>query len=606
MVSFGIRFLACNFFVAAMVGVLLLAKYLLRSVLSGRMQYHLWFLMLGLLAVPFLPVRPAGMGRFLFWMNHLYGTPLKNAVGTVRKASDLELSHTGNWLRDFGFSVERSTPAAMESVLVFLWLTGILVMFLLLLRSALQLHQLRNSAHLLQNPKVNRLYHQCLKELQIRRDIPLYSSVCLTSPVMAGCLRPAIYLPLHLISDYDPRQMRYMLLHELQHYRHLDGWISWLMNLAGVLYWFNPLVRYGLRERKHDREIACDTSVLNMLDQQDYYDYGNTLIDFAEKMSQSPFPFASGMGGTIKQMKRRIMNIASYQMPSRGRTLRGCVAFGCVVLLLSFFIPALSIYAEDDITYHWDVAGKQIFYDDVSSYFRNYNGSFVLYDTETDAWIIYNREEALHRSSPYSTYKIYGALLGLEAGVISPEASNMAWNGEHYPMDTWNRDQDLHSAMSDSVNWYFQAMDQQAGAKGVSNFIRTIGYGNQKLTGESPSYWLNSDLKISPVEQVELLKKLDRNEFHASPEHVQAVKDSIRLASSDQGSLYGKTGTGMVDGSNHDGWFVGYAEYKEGKRYFAVHIQNQETSNGAAVSASGNDAARIALSILSDLQWESR
>ena len=77
-----------------------------------------------------------------------------------------------------------------------------------------------------------------------------------------GLLKPCIYLPIHLISDYNESDMRYMLLHELQHYNHKDAVASYLMNLAGVIYWFNPLVWYALKEMRNDREVACDTSVL--------------------------------------------------------------------------------------------------------------------------------------------------------------------------------------------------------------------------------------------------------------------------------------------------------------------------------------------------------
>ena len=55
-----------------------------------------------------------------------------------------------------------------------------------------------------------------------------------------------------------------MLLHELQHYRHKDAIANYLMNFAGVLYWFNPFVWFALREMRNDREVACDTSVLKI------------------------------------------------------------------------------------------------------------------------------------------------------------------------------------------------------------------------------------------------------------------------------------------------------------------------------------------------------
>lgn len=182
------------------------------------------------------------------------------------------------------------------------------------------------------------------------------------------------------------------------------------------------------------------------------------------------------------------------------------------------------------------------------------------------------------RVDPNSTCKIYAALLGLENGIITPAQSHMAWNQENYPIEAWNDDQDLYSAMRDSVNWYFQAIEEQAGSQAVKAFMEKIGYDN----------------KISPIEQVELLKKFNSNTFLLAQEHIQAVKDSLRLYSSPEGSLYGKTGTGRVDGHDINGWFIGYVERMGHIYYFAANIQGKSAANGIS-------ASKIALSLLADL-----
>ena len=52
MAGFMARFFASNILLAFMVGILLLARRLFKSVLRGRMQYRLWLLLPLLLAVP--------------------------------------------------------------------------------------------------------------------------------------------------------------------------------------------------------------------------------------------------------------------------------------------------------------------------------------------------------------------------------------------------------------------------------------------------------------------------------------------------------------------------------------------------------------------------
>ena len=61
--------------------------------------------------------------------------------------------------------------------------------------------------------------------------------------------------------------------------------------------------------------------------------------------------------------------------------------------------------------------------------------------------------------------------------------------------------------MQNSVTWYFQELDRQAGFSAVRDFIEQTGYGNQAVPENLSSYWTDSSLTISAIEQVELLQK---------------------------------------------------------------------------------------------------
>lgn len=593
--EFITHFLLCNIVISIIIGIFLVSKWIFKNTLTSRMQYNLWYFLLVLLLTPFFPVQSKQFPDLFSWLNHMITSPAFQTVQNKTVNSPATPSTTSDWMNEFTISVNSSTPTIIRCILLCVWIAGMFVMFVLALKSSLQLRSLKRSALPLQNTTIYKLYKQCLSEMKLTRtNIPIYSTAFLKTPIITGIFKPGIYMPIHLISDYHETDVRYILLHELQHYKHKDSLANYLMILTAILYWFNPIIWYALKEMRNDREIACDTSVLKMLDECDYEKYGNTLINFAEKISSSPFPFAAGLGGNIKQIRRRIISIASYKNPSFHKKAIGIITFMLITAGIISFTPFISSYAAINNQYNWNYSSENITQTDLSSYFKNYEGSFVLFDSNRDSWIVYDMEHATHRISPDSTYKIYDALWGLEENIITPQNSLLMWNGKNYPFETWNSNQTLQSAMTSSVNWYFQAIDEQLASTNIRNYIQQIGYGNENVSGRLSTYWLESSLKISPVEQVELLMKLQNNSLGFSSENINAVKDSICLSSSNTGKFYGKTGTGRVGGQDVNGWFIGYIEIVNNTYFFATNI-------GADNNATGSNAAEITMSILSDM-----
>ncbi len=600
MAGFMARFFASNILLAFMVGILLLARRLFKSVLRGRMQYRLWLLLPLLLAVPFLPFRPHSVFHFLSYLTKWGASLSPKITGFAEHMPSPDSPGITGGIRDLALSVNGRASSPLWLFLWYIWIGGCLAGLWFLVKSALRLRALERAALPLQNQKIRILYKKCLKELGISRNIPVYSTPFLKSPVIVGLFRPRIYLPTHLISDAASfraceggsgadRSIRHMLLHELQHYRHRDALANHLMNLARILYWFNPFVRLALKEMRNDREIACDASVLEILKEPERAAYAATLLSLAGKFSLHPF--AAGISGSARQMERRILHIVSYQSPSPEGRWKGFAAYALTALLLLGLAPGLSTYAAKTDAYAWDAPPETVAIKDLSPYFQGYEGAFVLYEPESGSWSVYNPGQALKRVSPNSTYKIYDALLGLEKGVITPENSDLKWDGTTYPFDAWNKDQNLRSALFSSVNWYFQELDARLGSSAIRRYLKEIRYGNQNPGGGLSSYWLQSSLKISPVEQVELLVNLYRNSFGFAPENIAAVQDSICIFQEGDEALYGKTGTGRVDGRDINGWFVGYATGSGRTLFFAVNIQGEDGANG------GN-AAHIAFSVL--------
>ena len=305
----------------------------------------------------------------------------------------------------------------------------------------------------------------------------------------------------------------------------------------------------------------------------------------------SIFSPAAGIGGTKKEIFKRILCIAAYRKESVWVQWKSRIILVLSGVLLLAVTPVISSHAAGSSLYQFH--SDQVAQLDLTPYFYGYNGSFVLYEIHSGKYYIYNQEAAAARVSPDSTYKIYSALCALDHGIITPDSSYLKWDGVPYPFKAWNGDQTLETAMSSSVNWYFKALDEKNGITSLRDCMAGLNYGNQDLSGGLGNYWLESSLKISPLEQAELLTRLYQRTLPFKADHIKAVKDSLYLSSSQGVSLYGKTGTGTINGKNRNGWFIGFAESGEETYIFSTNIQNDHSASGAA-------AAAITLNILKD------
>ncbi|MCD7908452.1 MAG: BlaR1 family beta-lactam sensor/signal transducer [Clostridium sp.] len=588
MVSLMVRLWTCSAVILFMVILIIAIKTLLKRRLSPRALYRLWFPLLLIPAEPFLPLRLGSRSGALPWP-----APLQAAEHMIsRELTGSAQDAAAGWLRDFSVSVSGRAPAWFYRIAFSVWIAGVVLMAAAALRSLLGVRRLKRASLPLQNREVRALYDSCRRELGIRRDIPVLSTAYLKTPVTAGVLRPCILLPIEAVGGLSADELRFILLHELLHCRHRDTLVNQLACIVRIVYWFHPAVRIAVNQLRSDGEAACDAAVLSCLEEQDRIPYGSTLIRFAAGISGINRTPAAGLGGSARELRKRILGIKSYRPETRRDKVRGAAAFVLVAALACCAVPPVTASAEAKDYYHFTAANETEV--DLSACFEGYEGSFVLYDTAADRYYIHNPKAARTRVSPDSTYKPYSALAALQAGVIAPDCTDRAWDGAMNPFESWNQDHTLSSAMKNSVNWYFNSLDQSCGLETLQRSFSALHFGNEDLSGGIGKYWVESTLKISPVEQVELMTRLEAETLPFDPGQLRAVKDALFLSESGGLSLWGKTGTGTVEHRDVNGWFVGYARSAENTWVFAVNILGKDGANGAA-------AGRIALRILEGL-----
>ncbi len=586
---FVVKFIVSTIFSSIVIGLLMFIKKTYAKSLNVYGQYYIWMPIFLMLLLPFFPI-----GKTVYvWMDkHVVSDVAQNTYITNNVAQ--AASADTPWLQDFSISVERVAPSSFMSIVGYIWLVGFFIYAGFLFMSSFRIYTITKSAGRIADSQWLATFDECKTATHLRLNIHLLHSKYIKTPISVGIFNRSVIVPTDVINALDTNEQRFILMHEMYHLKRKDVMINYLMCVIQAIYWFNPIIRYAFDTMRIEREIACDMSVIKSLSDESRADYGLTILKFAGSNRCKTLAVTSGFGGTQSHVSRRIERIVSHsdtRKPSKASYITNVVIFALVFILVAVQVPLMSAFALDTDRYTFD--NRNVGYEDLSAYFDGYEGCFVLYDTNADRYLIYNKDNAVTRVSPNSTYKLYSALIGLQEGVITDENSTLAWDGIRYPYENWNSDHDLQGALRDSVNWYFQAIDSEVGYERLKAHIKRIGYGNGDISGGVKTFWLESTLKISAVEQVMQLQRLQANDTAFSPEHVDTLKRAMRLSNNANADLYGKTGTGTVNDSNVNGWFVGFVDTQQGGYVFATHIS-------AASNATGSEAARITLSLLSD------
>ncbi|MCM1128167.1 MAG: penicillin-binding transpeptidase domain-containing protein [Lachnospiraceae bacterium] len=240
---------------------------------------------------------------------------------------------------------------------------------------------------------------------------------------------------------------------------------------------------------------------------------------------------------------------------------------------------------------------------DYSEYFQEISGCAVIYDEASNTYSLYDKEKCETEVSPLSTFKIVSALAGLENNVLKNETSTMEYSGVKYPIDTWNSNLTLKEAFETSCIWYFRQVVDMVGQENIRALLKEVQYGNCDISEwngsetnslpELNGFWLESSLKISPMQQVIVLNYIFGSDNNFNAEKIKELKNIMYVTELDNSCLYGKTGSG-TDGN---AWFVGFMEEGDSKTYFAVYLEDMQNKD----IVSGNKAKEIAIKILTNL-----
>lgn len=562
--------------------LLLFFRYILKRYFNYMLNYKVWYLTLLAGLIPFIPIKFS-----LFKFNNL-----NNQEPTVESNShNLNPNiNTTKPIHEFTTDIHKFNWDSIDNICTVIWIVLVIILSFKFLNSLLYLKYLKKQSLYLNEKEKNKI-NKILFNHQYKRNIVIRKAESIHSPTTFWYGKYIILIPSLYFKSINDKKLKYIILHEYAHAKNRDTLHLIIFNIFSIAMSYNPLIQIVKRKIIHDNEVEADRFVLNNINKNEFKSYAEAIMDSVLK---TPFfnknILSHSFNGKKSLLKRRLINIKEANLKKQSKLI---LIFICIFTFFIMIIQSQFLMGQSLTDYNYKKplqSDYQIL--DESKNFGSNSGSFVMYSMKKDKYYIYNEKESRKRYSPDSTYKIYLALFGLDRHIISDKNSRMSWNHNHYPFDSWNKDQDLNTAIQNSVNWYFERISNQISKNYTSDQLKRLNYGNKNL-GSYKAYWLEGSLKISNLEQVIVLKNMMEQNNHFSKNEKKQLSSSLLIRKNENYELYGKTGTGIVNGKYNNGWFVGYVITNHDKYYFSTHLSDEK--------ASGENAKLINEKILKEM-----
>lgn len=162
------------------------------------------------------------------------------------------------------------------------------------------------------------------------------------SPAVAGSVNPVVLLPAaaEVWADAD---LTAVLVHELGHVARRDCLLNRLADLAGIVYWCNPLVRWGVRRMRVESERACDDRVVRTGSEP--VRYAQLLLTVAHAHRNGAFDGPLTAMARPQELESRLLAVLDAQAPRDPLSPWTTAALAGLALVVAVPAAALSLHA---------------------------------------------------------------------------------------------------------------------------------------------------------------------------------------------------------------------------------------------------------------------
>lgn len=169
------------------------------------------------------------------------------------------------------------------------------------------------------------VFESLKEEMKIRGSLKLKAGTDSTMLAVAG--GPTVFLE----DGYEDDELRFVLAHELTHYKHGDLIWNLIAALVICLFWWNPVMWFAFRRFRRDMEVYCDFDAVRTAG--DKKGYARVLVKAAAGKGHF-IPATTSLIGGEKEITARVKALEAFKKPKVIAAAMGIVLLIAITVCL--------------------------------------------------------------------------------------------------------------------------------------------------------------------------------------------------------------------------------------------------------------------------------
>lgn len=232
-----------------------------------------------------------------------------------------------------------------EEIILAIWLTGtgIGLIYLAVLFSVLRRRIRRNAEP--SSKRLLALFSEVKAELNIKRNVKIICQCEYGTPAIM--FPKTVLMPIGALVSMNDEQAKFVLRHELMHFKRGDHIMSLALSLLNAIYWFNPIVWIAFKQIHADMETACDSDVVRDFSSDEKGVYAAIILSLFSKKQYGNLALGMARGNTRQIAEKRIRGV--FMNHKTNRKVKITAVLLTSLLLFTCFTTACQPTPENEV-----------------------------------------------------------------------------------------------------------------------------------------------------------------------------------------------------------------------------------------------------------------